>query len=104
MQLGSPKFTNIMVLWFPAAAAQRARERAVAHCSLRIHMKHRDASCCERIVYDIALSLNRVFVFELWIGFHVVPRLKILCNGLSYFGIFKKQDSSQVKPQRVVAS
>ena len=36
------------VLWFPAAAAQRARECLITHCSLRIHMKSGDASCCER--------------------------------------------------------
>ena len=67
-------------------------------------MKHRDASCCEPYSYDILISLNRVLVFELWIGFDLVPWLKILRKRLSYFGIFEKQDSSQVKPQQVVAS
>ena len=67
-------------------------------------MKHGDASCCEQYVYDILIPLNRVCVFELWIGFNFVPRLKILRNGLSYFAIFQKQDSSQVKPQQVVAN
>ena len=88
------------VLWFPSAAAQQARDCAIERCSMRIHIKHRDASCCERNVYDIFISLNTIFVFELWIGFDLVPRLKILRKGLSYFGFFEKQDSSQVKPQQ----
>ena len=88
------------MLVFRAAAAQRARERAITHCSLRTHMKHRDASCCQRNVYDILISLNRAFVFELWIEYDSMPRLQSLCEGLPYFGIFDKQDRCQVKPQR----
>ena len=30
------------------------------------------------IVYDILISLNRFFVFKLWIRFNLVPRLRIL--------------------------
>ena len=73
----------------------------IAHCGVQIHIKHRDASCCERNVYDILISLDRVFVFELWIGYNLVLRLKILPKGLSHFGISEKQDSSKVKPQRI---
>ena len=35
------------LLWFPTAASQRAGELQ-SHCSLRLHIKHRHASCCER--------------------------------------------------------
>ena len=65
-------------------------------------MKHRDASCRRRNVYDISISLNRVFVYEGWIGYNLVLRLKVLPKDLSYFEIFEKQDSSQVKPQQLV--
>ena len=54
-------------------------------------------------VYNTSISLKRVFVSEF--GYDLVLRLKILRKrGLSRFGIFEKQDSSQVKPRRVVAS
>ena len=82
------------MLWFRSAAVQRARDCAVAHCSLRIHMKSRDASCCEQNAYDILISLNRVFVFEFRNRFHLVPHLEILRKSLSSFGILEKQDSS----------
>ena len=88
------------MLLFKAGAAQRAREPAIAHCSLRIHMKHPDASCCERNVFDISISLNGVFVFELSIGYDLVLCLKILREGSSYFGNFENQNSSAVKPQQ----
>ena len=48
----------------------------------------------------MSISLNRAFVFELWIGHDLVRRLKMLRKGLLNFGIFEKQDSSQVKPQQ----
>ena len=83
-------------------ASARTRDRALQ--SANIHMKRRDASCSERNVYDISISLNRVFVFELWIGFDLVPRLKIVRKCLSYFEIFEKQDSSELKRQQVLAS
>ena len=35
----------------------------------------------------------------MWIGYDLVLRLKILRKGLSHFGIFEKQDGSEVKPQ-----
>ena len=100
MRETSSRFQGGVVLWFLAEAAQQARERAIAHCSLRIHIKHRDASCCERHVYDISISLNWICVFEWWISYDLVLRLKILRKHLYYFGISEKQDSSQVKPQQ----
>ena len=36
------------------------------------------------IVYDIWISLNSVFVFELWIGFNLMPRTMILRNVLHF--------------------
>ena len=89
--------TKLQVLRFQSAT-EGARERAIAHCSLRIHMKHRDARCCERNGYDISLFSNRAFVFELRIRYDLVLRLKILRDGLSHFGIFGEtgQLSSQI--------
>ena len=57
------------------------------------------------MVYDISISLNRVFFFEFvdWVRFGAPPKDPAK-KGLSYFGIFEKQDSSQIKPQQVVAS
>ena len=57
------------------------------------------------VVCNTSISLNRAFVFESvnWVRF--VLRLKILRErGLLYFGIFEKEDSSQVRPGKVVAS
>ena len=96
----SSKSQGGVVLWFQAATAQRMRERAIAHCSRQTNMKHRDARCFERGVYDVLMFLNRVWVFQLWIRYNLMLSLKILRRGLSYFGIFEKQDSSEVKPQQ----
>ena len=63
------------------------------------NMKRRDASCCERNVYHISISVKRVSVFKLWMGFDLVPRLKILRKHLSCCGILEKQDTSHVKTQ-----
>ena len=54
-----------VVLWFPAAAAQRARESQL-HCSLLIHMNYQDASCCKQsgVTGNTLISLTRDFVFE----------------------------------------
>ena len=72
------------MLLFRAPAAQRAPDRALQ--SANIHMKHQDASCAERNVYDIWISLNRVlFVFELWIELNLVPRLQIPAKGFVVF-------------------
>ena len=54
-------------------------------------------------VYDISINLKMAFVFELWIGCYLAARLKMLSKRLSYFGIFEKQNSLNVKPQRVAA-
>ena len=84
-----------VVLWCGAAAAERALQRAMAHCSLRIHMKYPHANGCERN------SLNRVFVFEFVDGVRFgAPPKDSAQRGLSYFGIFDKQDSYQIKPQQ----
>ena len=46
----------------------------------------------------ILRSLNRVYVFE--IVLFLVPRLKILRRrGLSYFGIFEKQEAQSSSPE-----
>ena len=89
LSLSSPS-TVVMVSISSSTASARMCD---GRCSLQIHMKHRDASCCERDVYHISISLNGAFVFELWIGFHLVPPLKILRKCLLYFGILEKQDS-----------
>ena len=64
-----------LVLWFRTAAAQRAREsqsQSQSHRSLRIHLKHRDASCVNEVLYDTSICLNSVFAFEF---------VKCLCIG-----------------------
>ena len=57
-----------------------------------------------KMVYDASISLNRLFIFELvnWVRFGAPPRI-LRKRDLSKFGIFEKQDRSQVTPQQVVA-
>ena len=46
---------------------QRAPEsqlQSPSHCSLQLHLKHRDASCVNEVLCDTSISVNRVFVFE----------------------------------------
>ena len=46
-------------------------------------------------VYDISISLNMVFVFELWIGFDLVPRFKIVRKGCRIMGFWRNTTASK---------
>ena len=52
-------------------------------------------------VYDISIALNRVFVFDLGIGFDSVPRLSILHNGCCILGFLRNQTASNSNHNKV---
>ena len=53
------------------------RERTIAYRSLRIYiLTIRMPVAVNENVYDISISLNRAFVFGLWVGFDLVRKLK----------------------------
>ena len=90
-------FCGGVVLWFRAAAAQRRRKRAIAHCSLQMYIRNIEMpAAVNEIVYHILISLNRVFVFKWCIWFRFGAPLNDPAQGRRILGCGTNRTASEL--------